>query len=69
MEGTTWYFGEYLFPNGVVGAKMVCGLDKPHIHVGSDAPLIWNYLKHFSRDPETFASVYTPDVVGGTRDM
>lgn len=68
MEGTTWYFGEYLLPSGVVGAKMVCGQDKPHIHVGSDAPLIWNFFKHFSRDPETFASVYTPDVVDGMRN-
>lgn len=58
MEGTTWCFGEYLRPDGAVGAKMVCAKGKPHIHVGSDAPLIRDFFKHFSRDPETKKSVY-----------
>lgn len=53
LEGTYWYTGEFYTDEGYSIARFI-GVDGlPHIHCRFLAVVIWNYLKQFSRNPET----------------
>jgi len=65
FEGTDWYFGEFFDKRGVITARYVIGNGVPHRTTGSHAEVVWDFLKHYSRDVITKESVYTPVIVGG----
>lgn len=67
LEGLNWHVGEYL-SKGAVYARFIVGEGVPHTQTKYHAALVWDFLKHFSRDLETGASVYSPIVLDGIRD-
>lgn len=67
MEGIDYHVGEFLDESGICIARFLTGEGLPHAQTRVHAPTIWDFLKHFSRNRATGASVYTPIAIGGTR--
>lgn len=65
FEGTDWYFGEFFDKGGIVVARYVMGNGVPHRTTGSHAEVVWDFLKHFSRNENSKEIVFTPLIVGG----
>lgn len=65
FEERDWYFGEYYNAEGLGVCRFILGEGLPHVITGCQPALVWDYLKHWSRDPETGESIYTPVVVNG----
>ncbi|MGM9602093.1 MAG: hypothetical protein ACI3W5_11025 [Faecousia sp.] len=65
FEERDWYFGELLDAKGNPTIHFVVGEGVPHITTGCFAELVWDALKHWSRDSETGESIFTPFVKGG----
>ncbi len=69
MEGLEWLFGDFLGENEVPVARFVAGVGLPHAQTRYHAPIIWDYLRHFSRDTASGASVYSPVALDGIRSV
>ncbi len=67
MEEVEWLFGDFLGDDGATVARFVTGLGLPHAQTAYHAPIIWDFLRHFSRNPTTGASVYAPVALDGVR--
>lgn len=67
MEGLDWLFGDFLGTDGVPVARFVTGVGLPHAQTAYHAPIIWDFLRHFSRNRETGASQYSPVALDGVR--
>lgn len=59
MEDRIWYVGEYPDEDGHAILKVILAEGLPHVITDATAPLAWEYLKHWSRDPETGELTYT----------
>lgn len=57
-DGTDFWTGEYLNEDGINTFRVSMVEDGLHWTTASYAELSWNYMKHFSRDPETKELVY-----------
>lgn len=67
FEGRDWFFGEYFDANGNAIIRFVLGDNVPHVTTGCHAALVWDYLKHWSRDLQTKECIYTPVILRGVR--
>ncbi|MDR1824678.1 MAG: hypothetical protein LBR27_05020 [Bifidobacteriaceae bacterium] len=65
FEELTWLFGDFLGEEGVPVARFVTGVGLPHGQTKYHVPLIWDFIRHFSRDTATGASVYAPVALDG----
>jgi hypothetical protein len=65
FEERNWYFGQQFDAAGRPVVEYVCGEGIPHIMTGCFASVVWEALKHWSRNPETGELIYTPVVMGG----
>jgi hypothetical protein len=65
MEGIDWFGGEYFSEGKYPIARFIMGEGLPHAQTKYHAPIIWDFIKHFSRDRETGDSIYTPVVIDG----
>lgn len=65
FEERDWYFGEFYNEEGLAVCRFIMAEGVPHMITGCMPALVWDYLKHWSRDPETGKSIYTPVVVTG----
>ncbi|MBT0772895.1 hypothetical protein KIH74_28390 [Kineosporia sp. J2-2] len=65
LEDVRWLFGDYLDEAGRPVARFVTGVGLPHVQTAVQAPLVWDFLKHFRRDTATGASIRVPVVVTG----
>ncbi len=63
LEGVEWLFGDFVDERGTALARFVTGVGLPHAQTASQAPLIWDFVKHFSRNRTTGESIYAPVVV------
>jgi len=63
MEDVEWLFGDFVDEQGRAIARFVTGVGLPHAQTASKAPICWDFLKHFSRDQATGASLYSSVVV------
>lgn len=59
MEGIDWHCGDFFDAVGVAVARFVSGEDLPHAQTKYQAVMIWDFIKHFSRDINTGESIYT----------
>ena len=59
LEGTYWYGGDYNDEEGNCVARLVSVEGMPHGQSKFFAPVIWEFLRHYSKDAKTGASVYT----------
>jgi poly(3-hydroxybutyrate) depolymerase len=57
-EDREWYVGEYFDENGVANVRFVIGEGIPHITTDAMVEFVWDFLKHWSRNPETGESIY-----------
>lgn len=60
LDGVLYYFGEVVSEDGITRLVHVGIENGPHVAAPSFAQVSWDFMKHFSRDPETGESVYTP---------
>lgn len=67
LEELDWLFGDFVDEQGVARARFVSGVGLPHAQTAYHAPVIWDFLRHFSRDTTSGASVYSPVVLDGIR--
>ncbi|MFT4083761.1 MAG: hypothetical protein QM638_14360 [Nocardioides sp.] len=67
LEEVEWLVGDFLGPAGHVAARFVTGVGLPHAQTGYHVPLIWDFIKHYSRDLTTGESIYSPVVIDGIR--
>lgn len=58
-EEREWYAGEFPDENGHPILKVILAEGLPHVITDAHAPLAWEFLKHWSRDPETGELTYT----------
>jgi hypothetical protein len=65
FEGRNWYFGQQFDAASRPIVQFVCGEGVPHVMTGCFASLVWEALKHWSRDPRTGELIYTPIVMSG----
>lgn len=65
FEERNWYFGQQFDAAGRPIVEYVCGEGVPHIMTGCFASVVWEALKHWSRNPQTGELIYTPVVLGG----
>lgn len=65
FEGRDWYFGDFYGAEGASVVRFIIGKDVPHVVTGCHAGLMWEFFRHWSKDPETWESIYTPVVVSG----
>ena len=66
MEEVDWMVGDFKAHDTTV-ARFISGVGLPHTQTWYSAPMIWDFLCHFSRDRSTGASVYAPIAVDGLR--
>ncbi|MDR1185871.1 MAG: aldo/keto reductase [Bifidobacteriaceae bacterium] len=59
-EEMQWVGGDFFGDEGTVVARFVAGIGLPHAVTATHSLLIWDYLKHFSRDRATGESLYSP---------
>jgi hypothetical protein len=64
-----WLFGDLAGESGATTARFVAAVGLPHAVTPYHAPIIWDFIKHFSRDHVSGASVYSPVVVDGIRSV
>ena len=64
-----WVFGDFAGESGATVARFVSAVGLPHAVTPYHAPIIWDFIKHFSRDRASGASVYSPVVVDGIRSV
>lgn len=67
MEGIDWHCGDFLDADCVTRARFISGEGLPHVQTGYHAAIVWDFVKHFSRDTSTGASIYSPLVIDGIR--
>lgn len=67
FEERDWYFGEFYGEEGEPVIRFIVGEGVPHVVTGCHAPLTWEFFKHWSKDPQTGESIYTPVVGLGVR--
>jgi hypothetical protein len=65
IEGIDWFGGDYHDEGGYAVARFIAGCGLPHAQTRYHAPIIWDFVKHFSRDRKTGRSIYTPVVIDG----
>jgi hypothetical protein len=65
MEGIDWFGGDYYGEGRYPVARFITGNGLPHAQTKYQSPVIWDFLKHFSRDRKTGDSKYTPVVIDG----
>ncbi|MGM9606116.1 MAG: hypothetical protein ACI3XJ_01275 [Oscillospiraceae bacterium] len=65
FEERDWHFGEFYDAQDRPVIRFVIGEGVPHIMTGCFAALVWDYLKHWSKDPASGEPVYTPVVISG----
>ncbi len=58
-EGVTNYIGDLKSDDGVVRVRIMCKANIPHWPTREMVRQIFEFFSHFSRDPETKASIYT----------
>ena len=58
-EGVTNYIGDLKSDDGVVRVRIMCKANIPHWPTPEMVRQIFEFFSHFSRDPETKASIYT----------
>jgi hypothetical protein len=58
-EGRDWYVGEFFNAQGIVNVRFVVGEGVPHITTNASVDFVWDFLKHWSRNPETGESIYS----------
>lgn len=63
FEERDWYCGEYYNEEGLAVCRFALGEGLPHVITGCQPALVWDFLKHWSRDPETGESIYTPTAI------
>lgn len=59
LDGVEYYFGAVTAQDGVDRVVHVGIENGPHCPAPSFAKVSWDFMKHFSRDPETGKSIYT----------
>ncbi len=59
-EERDWYSGEFYNDRGWPVIRFTVGEGVPHIMTGCFASVVWDYLKHWSRDVETKELHYIP---------
>ncbi|MCS5713153.1 hypothetical protein NVV95_01165 [Herbiconiux sp. CPCC 205716] len=67
FEDLDWLFGDFLDHDGVARARFAAGVGLPHAQTASHVPIIWDFLRHFSKNESTGASVHSPVVLDGIR--
>jgi hypothetical protein len=67
IEGIDWFGGDYYAEGGYAVARFITGNGLPHAQTKYHASIIWDFLKHFSRDRKTGNSIYTPVVIDGIK--
>ncbi len=60
-DGTEFWTGEFLNEDGICTLRVSLVEGGIHWVTPSYAELSWNFMKNFSRDPETFQLIYTED--------
>jgi hypothetical protein len=68
-EGLHWLVGDFLGAQDTTVARFIGGRGLPHAETKAHAPFIWDFLRHFSRDRATGASVYAPIAVDGVHSL
>jgi len=58
-EEREWYVGEFPDEDGHASLKVMLAEGLPHVITDAHAPLAWEFLKHWSRNPETGKLTYT----------
>ncbi len=66
-QGTDWLGGEFIGKDGAPVMRILRAKGVPHIIWESQANLVWDFLKHYRRDPQTGESIYDPVVCWGER--
>jgi hypothetical protein len=66
-EGLEWVGGDFFGADETVVARFVAGVGLPHAETATHSALVWDFLRHFSRDQETGASRYAPVALDGGR--
>ncbi len=66
-EGVDWLGGDYYGTDGAPVMRIIRAEGLPHVVWESQANIVWDYIKHFRRDPETGESIYDPVVCWGER--
>ncbi|WP_084099542.1 hypothetical protein [Demequina sp. NBRC 110051] len=64
-EGMDWVCGEFLGDEGYPVARFIAGVGLPHAETASHPIFIWDFIRHFRRDPATGESVRALDVLDG----
>jgi len=59
LEDRQWYVGEYPDAVGRTILKVILAEGLPHVITDAHAPLAWEFVRHWSRDPETGTLTYT----------
>ncbi len=66
-QGTDWLGGEFYGTDGAPVMRWARAKGVPHMVWESQANIVWDYLKHFHRNPRTGESIYDPFVCWGER--
>jgi len=67
MEEVDWVVGDFSNETTTV-ARFISGIGLPHTQTWYSAPMIWDFLRHFSRDLTSGQRVYSPIAVDGLRN-
>lgn len=57
-QGTDWLGGDYYGADGAPVMRIIRAKGVPHVVWTSQANIVWDYLKHFRREPGTGRSIY-----------
>lgn len=66
-QGVDWLGGDFYGKDDTVVMRCIRARGLPHVVWESQANIVWDYIKHFRRNPETGESIYDPVVCWGER--
>lgn len=69
IDDTRHFIGDSPSRDGVIRTRWICIENVPHWPAGSYARLAWDFVKHFSRDTQTGASVWDGKTTPITSDL
>lgn len=67
VQGVDWLGGDLYGTDGAPVMRYVRAKGLPHVVWESQANIVWDYLKHFRRNPETGESIYDPIACWGEK--
>lgn len=67
VQGADWLGGDFYGVDGAPVMRYVRAKGLPHVVWESQANIVWDYIKHFRRNPDTGESIYDPVACWGEK--